>query len=131
MNPKRSASLGVPILTIAIGVGWLLTAVGYVPAINWAWTIGLAAVGLLTFALSGLDKASVVIGPFFLLASVLSVLRQTGALDVNVEVPLLVIGVGVLLALARLPLIPLPGWLEPLAPSATEEQANPPNKLRL
>jgi hypothetical protein len=131
MHPKRGASLGIPILVIAVGVGWLLTAVGYAPAINWTWTIGLAAVGILTLALSGLDKASVVIGPFFLLASVLSVLRQTGALEVNVEVPVLVTAVGVLLALARLPWIPLPGWLEPLPPSPTEEHANPPKKLRL
>jgi hypothetical protein len=54
---------------------------------------------------------TVAVGPFFLIASCLSVLRQTGRLAINMEVPLLVIAAGVLLLVARLKSIPAPTWL--------------------
>jgi hypothetical protein len=127
MATDNRAGLAVPVLIIAVGVGWLLTAVGYGPGINWVWTLGLGTVGVLTFVLSGFDKVSVVVGPFFLAASLLSVLRQTEVLSVNVEVPLLVICVGVLLLVARLPAVPAPGWLVPLPPPADD----PPRPKRL
>jgi hypothetical protein len=105
-------------LIIVVGVGWLLTAQGFGPGINWVWTLGLGVVGILTFVLSnGFDKVSVVIGPFFLMASLLSALRQTGQLNLDTEVPLLVISIGVLLLVAHLPVIPKPAWfVEPPQP---------------
>ena len=51
-----------------------------------------------------------VIGPFFIVTSCLSVLRQTGRIGFNVEVPILVIVAGVLLLIARLPIVPVPKW---------------------
>ena len=104
-------SLVVPVLLITIGTGWLLMTLQVMPAIDWIWTLALAVVGLLTFAIGGLDKVSVVLGPFFLLASGLSILRQTGRLRLDIEIPVLVIVAGVLLLLARLPAIPMPNWL--------------------
>jgi hypothetical protein len=127
MPADSRAGLAVPVLIIAVGVGWLLTAVGYGPGINWVWTLGLGTVGVLTFVLSGFDKVSVVVGPFFLVASLLSVLRQAGGLSVDVEVPVLVICVGILLLVARLPAVPAPGWLAPLPPPADD----PPRPKRL
>src|SRR5437763_2597448 len=114
MRAKSRAPLGIPILIIVVGVGWLLTAQGFAPGINWLWTLGLGVIGILTFVISGFDKVSVVVGPFFLLASVLSVLRQTGGLRLDIEVPVLVIGVGVLMLVAQLPSVPTPGWFVPL-----------------
>jgi len=111
MPSHSRAPLVIPILIIVVGVGWLLTAQGFAPSINWIWTLGLGVVGILTFVVSkGFDKVSMVIGPFFLLASLLSVLRQTGQLRLDIEVPLLVISIGVLLLVAQLPAIPKPGW---------------------
>lgn len=106
-------TLIVPLLMIAVGAGWLLTAIGLAPGIDWVWTLGLATVGLLTFAVGGFDKFSVVTGPFFLAASVVSVLRQTGRLAIDVEVPILTILLGVLLLVARSPAIPIPKWITP------------------
>src|SRR5437763_16545139 len=114
MRAKSRAPLGITTLTIVVGGGWLLTAQGSAPGINWLWTLGLGVIGILTFVVSGFDKVSVVVGPFFLLASVLSVLRQTGSLHLDIEVPILVIGIGVLMLVAQLPSVPKPGWLEPL-----------------
>jgi hypothetical protein len=115
MTSSRKALI-VPILLITIGVGWLISTLGIAPGINWIWTLGLAVAGLLSFVLSGFDKVSVVLGPFFIATSCLSVLRQTGRLELDVEVPILVILAGVLLLVAQLPAIPLPRWIE--VPSA-------------
>ncbi|MGE3172020.1 MAG: hypothetical protein AB7O97_05290 [Planctomycetota bacterium] len=110
---SAKTTLFVPILVIALGTGWLLTALDVAPRIDWAWTLSLAGLGLLTFAMGGVDKATVVVGPFLLAASCLSVLRQGGSLPVNVEVPILVILCGVLLLVARSPRIPTPRWVLP------------------
>jgi len=105
------STLVVPLSLISIGTGWLLTAMGIAPQIDWVWTLGLLSTGLLTLAIGGFNKVTVVIGPFFLLTSCLSVLRQTEQLAWNVEVPVLVIALGILLLIARSPLVPLPSWL--------------------
>jgi hypothetical protein len=129
MPSTNKAPLVIPILIIVVGVGWLLTAQRVEPGINWVWTLGLGVIGILTFVVGGFDKVSVTVGPFFLLASLLSVLRQTGTLSLEVEVPVLVISIGVLLLIAQLPAIPKPGWYD-AAPTPPEEPGAP-RKLRL
>jgi hypothetical protein len=104
-------TLVFPILLITLGTGWLITTLGVLPGVDWIWTLGLAVVGLLTFVLGGFDKLTVVVGPFLLVASCLSVLRQTGRLHLDVEVPVLVILAGILILIARSPGIPVPRWL--------------------
>ncbi len=111
MQPDKK-SLLVAWLLVTVGIGWLLTALKVAPGIDWVWTLGLAVVGMLTFVIGGFDKITVVVGPFFIVASTLSILRQTNRMRVDIEVPLLVILSGVLLLIARRPNIPLPGWLE-------------------
>ncbi len=130
MSSHSKVPLVIPILIIGVGVGWLLTAQGFAPGVNWIWILGLGIVGVLTFVLSkGLDKVSVILGPFFLLASVLSVLRQTALLSVQIEVPILVISIGVLLLVAQMPAIPKPDWF--LAPPPPADEPATPKKLRL
>jgi hypothetical protein len=109
---KRNAlgSIVVPILIITFGVGALLSAAGIGPGVDWIWTLGLAVVGVLALA-SGLDKFTVVVGPFLLIGSLFSVLRQTGRLHIDFEVPMLVIVFGVLTLVARVAPIPTPAWL--------------------
>ena len=67
MSDKKT--LLIPFLLIAVGVGWLLSALGIAPSIDWVWTLGLATIGILAFLLSGIDKFTVVVGPLFLFAS--------------------------------------------------------------
>lgn len=110
MQPDKR-SLCIAMLLITVGTGWLLGAIGIAPRIDWIWTLGLAMVGLLTMAVNGIDKITAVISPFFLLASGFSLLRQTNRLSLEVEVPLLVIGAGILLLVARLRIVPVPKWL--------------------
>jgi hypothetical protein len=118
MSSQNRVPLVFPLLVIVVGVGWLLTAQGIAPGINWVWTLGLGVIGLLAVLVSGIDKVSVVLGPFFILASFLSVARQQGYLKLDTEVPILVISIGVLLLIARLPAIPAPKWFTPQVPQS-------------
>jgi uncharacterized membrane protein len=104
-------SLVLPILLITVGTGWLLTTLGVAPGVDWVWTLGLAIIGLMTFVVGGFDKVTAVVGPFLIMASCLSLLRQTGRLHVDVEVPILVIIAGALVLVARVPAIPIPKWM--------------------
>ena len=110
MNANRQ-SIVLPVLLIGVGGGWLLSVMGIVPEINWVWTLGLAVFGFLTFAVGGLDKMTVVVGTFFIVTSCLSVLRQTGHLPLDYEVPILVMVAGALMLVARHPSIPIPQWV--------------------
>lgn len=101
-------------MLIILGTGWLLTSLNFLPAIDWIWTLGIASIGFLTLLLGGLDKVTAVVGPFFLIMSCLSVLRQTNRIELNVEVPILVILGGVLMLIARHPKIPMPSWAKEL-----------------
>jgi len=110
MSPNSKLHL-LPVLLVSVGTGWLLTSVGILPGVNWVWTLGLAVVGLLTFAVGGFDKITFVTGLFFIATSFLSVLRQTDRISIDVEVPVLVIFMGVLLVIARHRAIPIPKWI--------------------
>jgi hypothetical protein len=100
-------------MIVVVGIGWLLTAKGIGEGVNWIWVLGLGIIGVLTFVLGGFNKASFVVGMFFMVSSCLSLLRQTHRINLEVEVPLLVICIGGLLLLAHLPAIPLPELLQP------------------
>lgn len=110
--PQDRTTLVLGILLVAVGGGWLLGSLGFIPTVDWAWTFGLAVIAVMAVVLSGFDKVSFVVGGFFGLASVFSVLRQVGVFDAAVEVPALVLSAGVLLLLARSPSLPLPRWIE-------------------
>lgn len=110
---KSARRFVVPILVILLGVTWLLNVVKIIPGVDWMWTLGLATVGVLALAVGGINKLSAVIGPFFLSASVCSVLRQTGRLNVDVEIPILTIVLGCLLLLVQILDLPLPEVLKP------------------
>jgi hypothetical protein len=119
MNAEKK-TLALPILLITVGAGWLLTTLGVAPGIDWVWTLCLAAVGILAFVVCGFDKVTFVAGIFFVITSCLSILRQTGRMSIDVEVPVLVIVGGVLLLVARSAAIPMPKWvLESVQSNAT------------
>jgi|GEM_PF-313528 len=103
--------IAIPLLVLAVGVAWLLTVQGVFPAVFWPWTIGLALAGVFSFVYLGFNKVTFVVGFFFIVSSVFSILRQTGRMDFMVEMPLLVIILGLLLLLAQVLPIPRPSWL--------------------
>jgi hypothetical protein len=104
-------TLLLPVMLITVGAGWLLSSLDVFPEIDWIWTLGLAVVGFLVIAIGGFDKFTLAVGPFFMIAACLSVLRQLGRLPLDVEVPILVITSGVLMLLVRSPRVATPSWL--------------------
>lgn len=126
MKPQPKGPLVLSILIIIIGVGWLLSALEVGPGIFWIWTLGLGAAGILTFIVSGMvDKFSIVVGPFFLVCSILSILRQTGRLKIDIEIPSLVILIGVLMLVAQSRFVPVPKWISEATSHPSDD-----NKIR-
>lgn len=110
---KSGKRFVVPVLIILFGITWLLNVLQIIPGVDWIWTVGLAAVGILTLAVGGLNKLTVVIGPFFLATALSSILRQTGRLAIQHEIPILIIVLGVLLLLVQFVKLPMPAILKP------------------
>jgi len=57
-----------------------------------------------------------VVGPIMILASLFSLLRQTGRMELDHEIPILTIALGVLMLVARSNSVPLPEWVNEVAP---------------
>ena len=98
----------VPILVIVVGIGWLLNLQGLIPNVDWIWTCLLGVLGILLLAVGGIDKLTAVIGPFLIVSSICSLLRQTGNLSVEKEVPILILALGILLLAANMLKLPAP-----------------------
>ena len=96
----------IPAFIAGFGVIWLLDTLGIVPPLNVVWTLGLLAVGIGVFAGSGFHKESFPWGSFFIASAVCSVMRQMDMLTLRIELPLLVIILGVLLAINQTAMIP-------------------------
>ncbi|HXY34360.1 MAG TPA: hypothetical protein VEI07_09040 [Planctomycetaceae bacterium] len=99
-----------PVMITAVGLGWLLTAHDVIPGVQWAWVLGLAALGAFVLFLEGVNKFSFVVGPSLIVAAGLSILRQTEIISVDTEVPVLTITVGSLWSLIYLLPLPHPSW---------------------
>jgi hypothetical protein len=115
-NSKKGrprSRIAAPILVTAVGLGWLLTAQGIIPGVQWAWVLGLAALGAVVLFVEGANKFSFVVGPSLIVGALLSILRQAGILGVDTEVPLLTITVGGLWTLIYLVPLPHPSWFLP------------------
>jgi hypothetical protein len=95
-----------PGLVVLFGVIWLLNALDIIPPFNFIWTALLAGSGIGILASNGWNKAGFPWGVFFLLTAVFSVLRQSGRLDLKVELPVLVISIGLLHLINHTNLIP-------------------------
>jgi hypothetical protein len=109
MNSDKM-SLVAPILIVTLGVGWLLTTHNVIHGVNWVWVLGLGVTGLLIVVVGGLDKVTFVLGPFLIASTVFSLLRQTGRISVDTEMPSLVIVIGTLMLISKLLPIPVPTW---------------------
>jgi hypothetical protein len=87
-------SVIIAAMIVAFGAFWLLSELKWLPPFHWVWTLGLAGAGLLTLVIGGINKQTMVVGPYLLICAVFSVLRQTGQIALRVEIPVLVITFG-------------------------------------
>jgi hypothetical protein len=100
----RNASL--PVALIVVGAAWLLWYYRLFPDIDWIIALGLAGGGVAIMVLDGITKSSVVAGPFLIGAGAAWLLHDRLAASWLVLAPCLLILLGVLMLIARLPLIP-------------------------
>jgi hypothetical protein len=56
------------LLITAIGVAWLRNTLHVIGGVDWAWTISLAATGIVVVAWGGINKVSVIFGGMLLIA---------------------------------------------------------------
>lgn len=99
------------VAVIGIGVAWLLNAAGFMPPVEWVWTIGLALMGVLVLVINGLDKATAVVGPFLIIGALFSFLRQMGKIEIRFEAPILFLIFGVLLLISAVAPLKPSKWL--------------------
>jgi hypothetical protein len=109
---SRNAGIASAIAIISLGVAWLLNNAGVLPAVEWVWTLGLAIAGVLLIGFLGFDKVTIVFGPFLIIASFFSFLRQTGRISASYEVPILVILFGLLILISVLSPLKPASWLD-------------------
>ena len=56
----------IPVTLIAVGLGWLLWELRLFPDVDWIISLGFIAAGIAVMAIDGINKNSVVIGPFLI-----------------------------------------------------------------
>lgn len=112
MTPSRQPLI-LAISLIALGAGWLFNNLQVTPDVNWICTLGLGIVGVSLVVTGGINKVTVILGPFLVIAAVLSYLRQSGKLDAAFELPGLTVLLGVLILVAHLRFISPPPWFGP------------------
>ena len=117
-------AIAIALLIIALGVGALLNTMKVIHGVDWIWVSGLGVSGILLLALARLDRFNFVVGTTLIISSILSLLRQTEVLTVNIEAPVLFICVGVLLLFAHL--LRLPSAAEK---NETQDASNPSTQI--
>jgi hypothetical protein len=100
----RTASL--PIALIVFGIAWLLWYFRMFPDIDWIIAAGMAVAGIAILALDRITKTSVVAGPFLIAAGIAWFLHDKYRYTWYVLIPVLLILLGLLMLLARLPQVP-------------------------
>ena len=96
----------IPILIVGFGAMWMFDALDVALPLGFVWTCVLFAIGIAILVGTGFNQEGFPWGMFFLAAGVCSILRQAHVLAVRVELPLLVIALGVLLGINQSGLIP-------------------------
>jgi len=96
---------------MVVGFISLMVALDYLPDINWVWVLTLLALAGISLA-GGINKVSFVAAGTFFAASLGSVLRQTGRVSLNVEIPVLIMFTGLLILIAMVCKLRTPSMLK-------------------
>lgn len=84
----------LPLTILLIGFCWLLSAMGVLGRVDWAWTGLLAVSGVVVTLADKLNQFNLTLGLFLVYCAIMAALRQSGVITLEVEVPLIVIGFG-------------------------------------
>ena len=100
----RDASL--PVALIVVGLGWLLWEFRLFPDIDWVIALCFVVGGVLVLALDGVNRNSVVIGPFLVGIGIAWFVHGRYYMPWRIVVPALLVWLGLLMLVARSPRIP-------------------------
>jgi len=100
----RTASL--PVALIVFGIAWLLWYFRMFPDVDWIIAAGMAVAGIAILAFDRITKTSVVTGPFLIAAGIAWFMHDSYRYSWYVLIPVLLILLGLLMLIARLPQIP-------------------------
>ena len=100
----KDASLPITLIVVgAIGLIWYFR---WLPDIDWIISLGFIAGGILVLVIDGINKNSIVTGPFLISIGIAWWLRDSYRLSWNLIVPTLLVILGVLMLIARNPRLP-------------------------
>ena len=100
----RDASL--PVTLIVVGLGWLLWEFRLFPDIDWIIGLGFIVGGIAVLALDGINKNSVVIGPFLIAVGVAWLVHDRYGTHWRFIIPVMLVFLGALMLVARSPRVP-------------------------
>ena len=100
----RDASL--PVTLIVVGLGWLLWEFRLFPDIDWIISLGFVAGGIAVLVLDGINKNSVVVGPFLVAIGIVWFMHDRYGTTWRLIVPVMLVVLGVLMLVARSPRVP-------------------------
>ena len=103
----RDASL--PITLIVVGIIGLVWYFRWLPDIDWIISLGFIAGGVAALVIDGINKNSVVTGPFLIAVGIAWALRDRYRVSWSLIIPALLVLLGALMLLARNPKIPTSG----------------------
>lgn len=100
------SSLALPLFLIAAGAVWFLKSTGVLPATATLIAIGLAVVGIVVLLVDGINKQSIVSGPFLVYIGGAVYLRNEYIFGYSPLIALGMIILGALLLLSRSSIVP-------------------------
>lgn len=100
----RDAS--IPITLIVVGTGWLLWELRLFPDVDWIIAIGFIAGGIAVLAIDGINRNSVVVGPFLIAIGIAWLLHDRYWVSWRLIVPSMLALLGVLMLISRSRRIP-------------------------
>jgi hypothetical protein len=100
----RDASL--PITLIVVGIIGLVWYFRWLPDIDWIISLGFIAGGVAVLVIDGINKNSIVTGPFLIAVGIAWALRDRYRVSWSLIIPALLVLLGALMLLARNPKVP-------------------------
>ena len=95
----RDASL--PVTLIVVGLGWLLWEFRLFPDVDWIIGLGFIVAGIAVIAIDGVNKNSVVVGPFLIAIGCAWLLHDRYGTHWRYIVPFMLVVLGALMLIAR------------------------------
>ena len=91
----------IPVTLIAVGLGWLLWELRLFPDVDWIISLGFIAAGVAVMAIDGINKNSVVIGPFLVAIGLAWLAHDRYDTHWRYIIPFMLVLLGILMLVAR------------------------------